>query len=125
MRSTLLHIKVNYRLPLRGPAPAGLKVEIHFITDLKFLRSWGSLWKQCEKISDLWLMLAPSGLHMMKYFSVRHKLHFPFPGLKGLAQAMGVHLVSCKACNLPSSPSQKEVQQVNQRQSSVYCIIML
>ena len=46
----------------------------------------------------------PSGLNMMKCFSVRHKLHFPFPGLKGLALAMGVHLVSCNACNLPSSP---------------------
>ena len=101
---TFLHIKLN-KLSIHSEAQDFQDSKwIHFTTDLKFLSNWGSLWKQCEKISVLWLRLAPSGLNMMKYFSVKHKLHFPFPGLNGLALAMGVHLVFWRASNLPCSP---------------------
>ena len=40
---------------------------------------------QAAKNSDLVLILAPSGLNMMKYFSLRQSRHIPVAGLKGLA----------------------------------------
>ena len=48
---------------------------------------------QEEKNSSLWLIVAPSGLNIMKYFSVRHNRHVLVTGLKLGAFASCLNLI--------------------------------